>query len=198
MIDNKFCDPVMGKTVLVTGENGYLALRTITKLLHLNYKVCITVSSTEKKELLLCKIAKECQDFSEMVNVYIMHFCSDDDWFVVMENVDYVLHIGTLSSNKEQQFEKDKQESFKNEMSRMIHFADAAGVKRVVLTSTYEIDVNAKQTQKHGLGLEALFDRKLSAFGTYLESKLNAEIESWSYLTNSASQMEKSVFKSYM
>ena len=193
MIEKKNSTSDEGKVVLVTGGNGYLASHTIIKLLQLNFNVRATVRTKEKKEHLFQMLEKERQGSSELIEVFTVDLCYDEGWSKTMEKVDYVLHIASPFPDKKPTSDEELLNPSVNGTRRILHFADAAGVKRVVLTSSFAAIAHGNQHRKKWFTEEMWSDINDPAMSVYIKSKTLAEKEAWRFIEQESKQLELTV-----
>ena len=125
----------MTSKVLVTGISGYVGSHCAVELLKQGYQVRGSVRSLKKKQEVLKGISKII-DPREDLEFCELNLLSDEGWDEAMKGCDYVLHV---ASPFEIAQPKDENEMIKPAVEgalRAMKFAKAAGIKKVVVTSS--------------------------------------------------------------
>ncbi len=121
--------------VLVTGGTGFLGSYCIAALLDAGYRVRTTVRSLDRADALRTTLS-EGRDAS-CVEVVAADLTSDEGWDAAVSGCDYVLHV---ASPFPEGVPKDPDELIvpaRQGALRVLAAAARAGVKRVVLTSSF-------------------------------------------------------------
>lgn len=121
--------------VLVTGASGFLATHCILQLLQQGYRVRGTLRTLSKGDDLRQTFAKHlgAEPRLEFVTADLM---SDAGWDAAMQGCDYALHTASPLPVSEPEDEKEVILPAVEGTKRILKAAAAAGVKRVVLTSS--------------------------------------------------------------
>lgn len=125
------------ETVLVTGGSGFIAVHTIAQLLSQGYQVRASLRKMtrqgEVQEMLKQAGVKE-EDLTGLSFVKL-DLMSDENWATAMSGVDYVMHIASPTPNTRPDAADAMVKMAVDGVKRVMTFAKAAGVKRVMLTS---------------------------------------------------------------
>lgn len=181
---------MMNETVLVTGANGFLAMRLIKQLLTNGYHVRATLRSLTKKETVLAAFKA-----NNVTNINQLEFVQadltkDDGWHAAMQGVTYVMSVaapvfvnGAMASEKVAQTAVDG-------TLRILKAAQASEVKRVVMTANLGAVGFSNKDPKHITTESDWTNSNEPGLSIYEKSKLIAEKSAWDYLKQTDSQLE--------
>jgi dihydroflavonol-4-reductase len=182
-----------GKTVLVTGGTGFVGIHCIVQLLQQGYSVKTTLRSLNRKEEVINMLINNGLSSFDNITYVEADLSKDAHWAEAVSGCTYVLHvaspIGLQRPKHDDEFIKPAVEG----TLRVLKAAQKAGVKRVVLTSSFgavgysHTDVTKPITEESWTNPN---DRSLSA---YLRSKTLAELAAWDFIAKSGNGMELSV-----
>ncbi|MBO9713078.1 aldehyde reductase [Sphingomonas sp.] len=177
----------MAETVLVTGGSGFIAGWCIVELLRRGYGVRTTVRNLAKAPAVRAAIAAEV-DPGDRLTFFAAELTSPEGWDAAVAGCDYVLHVasplGTGAVRHPDELIVPAREGALN----VLRAAAAAGVKRVVLTSsvaavggmgTDEVRDETQWTDLSTRGLDA-----------YRQSKTIAERAAWDFVAAEDKGME--------
>jgi nucleoside-diphosphate-sugar epimerase len=166
------------ETVLVTGASGYIAQHCILQLLEQGYRVRGTLRSSKREAELRAAISKHV-DVGDRLELVVADLVSDDGWAEAARGCTYVLHTASPIPPAEP---KDENEVIKPAVEgtlRVLKAAAAAGVRRVVVTSSVAAIVA-------GHPASTTFDEShwsdLQAGNAYQRSKTLAEKAAWDFV----------------
>lgn len=125
----------MAQTVLVTGGNGFVAGWVIVELLKAGYNVRTTVRSAKREDDVRGAVGSQVTDLSRLSFAHA-DLTKDDGWPAAMSGVDYVLHIASPLGTGATKNPDDLIIPAREGTLRVLKAAVAAGVKRVVMTSS--------------------------------------------------------------
>ena len=124
-------------TVLVTGGSGFIASHTILQLLAAGYRVRTTVRSLGRASDVRAMLKVGGAEPDEQLSFVAADLMSDAGWPAAVSGCEYVVH---MASPFPSQVPKDENELIvpaREGALRMLHASRDAGVKRVVLTSSF-------------------------------------------------------------
>ncbi|MCF6291925.1 MAG: aldehyde reductase [Robiginitomaculum sp.] len=180
------------QTVLVTGASGFIAKHCIIKLLNEGYKVRGSVRSKDKANSVSQALAGHC-DVSDLSFVEL-DLMSDAGWAEAVDGCSFVQHVASPFPSSEPDNEDDLIIPAREGALRAMKFAAAAGVKRVVLTSSMAAIAYGDQTREAGPFTEKDWTNTKSDIGAYIKSKTIAERAAWEFMkTDMAGDMQLSV-----
>ncbi|MGA7397515.1 MAG: aldehyde reductase [Solirubrobacterales bacterium] len=166
-------------TVLVTGGSGFLGGHAIVQLLELGYSVRTTVRDLKREPEVRASISLAV-DAPGALTFFAADLNDDAGWTEAVAGCDYVLHIASPFPNAQP---KDAQELIvpaRDGALRVIRAGLAAGVKRIVMTSSVAAvrgDGGPVRTTPY---TEADWtDPDASGVSAYAQSKTIAERAAW-------------------
>ena len=124
-------------TVLVTGGSGFVGSHTIRQLLAEGHEVRTTVRSLDRKPALVTLLESDDGAPADRVEFFAADLNSDDGWVDSVRGVEYVLHIASPFPIAQPKDENGFIIPARDGALRVMRAARDAGVKRVVLTSSF-------------------------------------------------------------
>lgn len=178
-------------TVLVTGATGFIASHTIAALLERGYKVRGTARSPDKAEKLTSILSTYLGKPVE-IELVAADLTKDDGWAAALEGVTYLQHLASPIPAKLPRDPNDLIIPARDGALRALKAAEAAGVKRAVMTSSFASigygwgDARpAVLTEEHWSNPDNLQDNT-----AYTRSKVIAEKAAWDYVNRDAVGLE--------
>ncbi len=169
-------------TVLVTGASGFIAIHCIVQLLAQGYRVRGTLRSVAREPELRATLARfiESSDRLELVQADLLR---DEGWDAAACGCDYALHVASPFPLAEPQDENDLIRPAREGTLRVLKACAAAGVRRVVLTSSV-----AAVSAGHPAGATHFSEADWSVvdsptIGAYAKSKTLAERAAWDFMS---------------
>ena len=126
-----------GELVLVTGGSGFVGSHCILQLLHAGYKVRTTVRSLNREADARAMLTEGGADLGEKLLFTAADLMSDAGWKEAVAGCDFVLHIASPFPPSLPKHEDELIKPAREGALRVLRFARDAGVKRVVLTSSF-------------------------------------------------------------
>ncbi len=170
----------MAETVLVTGGTGYLGGWCIAEALRRGYAVRTTVRNAGKADTVRAAVSGAGVDASG-VDVVAADLGQDAGWDAAMAGVDYVLHVASPISPVGMKSVDDYVRPAVDGALRVLRAAKAAGVKRVVLTSSCSAVAPSVTTRETTSDETIWTDPKTQATDGYRLSKTLAERAAWDF-----------------
>lgn len=170
--------------VLVTGASGYIACHVIKQLQSEGYRVRGTVRSlaSEDKVVPLKNLVPDAKHPLELVEA---NLTSDDGWDKAVEGCYAVMHTASPFPNviEKKVTQEDLVQPAKEGTLRVLKAASEAGVKKLVLTSSFA-SVFAEAVPEPGkkYSEEDWTNPESSEVDVYSKSKVLAEKAAWDYL----------------
>ncbi len=180
-----------GELVLVTGGSGFLGAHCIIALQDAGYRVRTTVRSLNRASQVREMLAVGGAD-GESVEFCAAELSSDDGWAEAVAGCDFVLHVASPFPTVQPKDESELIVPARDGALRVLRAARDAGVKRVVMTSSFAAI---------GYGTKAL-DRPYTEgdwtdpaanVSPYIKSKTIAERAAWDFVDREGNGMELSV-----
>ena len=167
--------------VMVTGITGYIGQHCGAELLRQGYEVLGTVRSMEKADMVREGIARVAP--IENLTFVEADLLSDKGWKDAMDGCTYVLHVASPFIIAAPKDENEIISPAVDGTLRVLSAAKAAGIKRVVLTSSTVAIISGKLSGHYGTDSWSDPDANI---GTYAKSKTLAERVAWEFAdTNS-------------
>lgn len=179
--------------VLVTGGSGFIGSHCVVALLNAGYRVRTTVRSPKREGDVRHMVTRAGANQADALTFTVADLTSDDGWPKAVEGSDFVLHVASPFPPDEPRDEDEVIVPARDGTIRVLRAARDAGVKRVVLTSSF-----AAIGYGHG-ALEREFTEKdwtdIDGRGVtaYVKSKVLAERAAWDFIRNEGGQTELSV-----
>jgi len=178
--------------VLVTGGNGAVGIHCILQLLNKGYHVRTTLRTLSKQNDVLTLLKNGGITSFDKLSFIQADLTKDDNWDAAMKDCKYVLHVASpthIDSTDENKLIGPAVEG----VLRALQAARNAGVKRVVLTSSFGAlgfshrkdnreTTEADWTNPHEKGISA-----------YERSKALSERAAWDFIKSEGGDMELSV-----
>ncbi|MBC6112794.1 aldehyde reductase [Pedobacter sp. CCM 8938] len=180
------------QTVLVTGGTGFVGIHTIVQLLQQGYLVKTTLRSLAKKDTILQALSEAGITNSERVSFHEAELTSDQGWDDAAKNCDYVLHIASPFPAENPKDENDLIIPAREGALRVLKAAKKAGVKRVVLTSSFAAVGYSKDPNGY-IFTEADWTDENKPIAAYVKSKTIAEKAAWNFMETEGGDMELTV-----
>ncbi|MEM8967510.1 MAG: aldehyde reductase [Bacteroidota bacterium] len=172
------------KKILLTGVTGFLGSHLVIQLLNRGYSVKGTLRNSARIDSIK-KIIGEYS--SKLQNLSFTEIDLSDDlekWKEVMAGIDFVMHVASPFPTTLPKDEKDLILPAKNGTLNVLRSAQAAGVKRIVITSSSGAAVYGER--KNGVFSEKDWTNVNNKQDTtpYFRSKTIAEKAAWDYASN--------------
>ena len=180
------------KQVLVTGGTGFIGIHTILQLLQKGYTVKTTVRSLNRKDYVLETLKSAGIESFENLSFIEADLTKDHNWKEAVEGCDYVLHVASPFPLAEPEDENELIIPAKEGALRVLKAARDAGVKRVVLTSSFAAVGYSIEQKNHIFTEEDWTDADLVDHA-YIKSKTLAEKAAWDFIKNEGNGLELSV-----
>ena len=162
--------------VMVTGITGYIGQHCGAELLRQGYEVLGTVRSMEKADMVREGIARVAP--IENLTFVEADLLSDKGWKDAMDGCTYVLHVASPFIIAAPKDENEIISPAVDGTLRVLSAAKAAGIKRVVLTSSTVAIISGKLSGHYGTDSWSDPDADI---GTYAKSKTLAERVAWEF-----------------
>jgi nucleoside-diphosphate-sugar epimerase len=179
----------MAETVLVTGGTGYVASWQIVELLHRGYAVRATVRSLVKGEGVRAAVATMV-DPGDRLTFVEADLMADAGWPEAMAGCDYVLHVASPLGGGPDASDETLIPPARDGALRVLRAAVAAGVKRVVMTSSTAACAGPLQGPDSNNDETVWTDLQDPDSNAYRRSKLVAERAAWDFMTENGGKTE--------
>jgi nucleoside-diphosphate-sugar epimerase len=124
-------------TVLVTGGSGFIASHTILQLLAAGHKVRTTVRNLSREGDVRAMLRKGGAEPGDQMSCVAAELMSDAGWPAAVSGCEYVMHIASPFPSQVPKDENELIVPAREGALRVLRASRDAGVKRVVLTSSF-------------------------------------------------------------
>lgn len=182
--------------VLVTGGSGFVGVHCILALLREGYRVRTTLRSLDRDHEVRAMLAKGGATLTdkpgEAVEFRVADLLSDNGWADAVAGCDYVLHVASPYPSSDPKDEMELIRPARDGAVRVLKAARDAGVKRVVLTSSFAAIGYGVEESEHAYTEQDWTDPAADV-SAYVRSKTLAERAAWDFLENEGGAMELAV-----
>lgn len=168
-------------TVLVTGASGFIAMHTILELLRAGYRVRGTVRSEARADQVR-KVLGRHTERDDRLELVLADLMSDDGWDAAVADCRFVLHVASPLPSKPPKDENELIVPARDGALRVLRAAVAAGVERVVMTSSVAAVVYGHERDGSRTYDENDWSILSDEVGAYEKSKTIAERAAWDYV----------------
>jgi nucleoside-diphosphate-sugar epimerase len=176
----------MAETVLVTGGTGFVAGWVIVELLKRGYRVRATVRELPKGEAVRAEVAQEVNP-GDRLSFVAADLMDDAGWAEAMAGADYGLHVASPLGRADG---KDLIETAREGTLQVLKAAVAAGVRRVVVTSSTAACAGLLQGPDSVQDETTWTDLNDPDLTDYRRSKIIAERAAWDFMATAGSSTE--------
>ena len=179
--------------VLVTGGTGFVGVHCILQLLQQGYAVRTSLRSLHRKDEVLQMLQNGGITHFENLSFIAADLTKEENWAQAVENCTYVLHV---ASPIFLQVPKDENEMILPAVEgtlRVLKAARNAGVKRVVLTSSFAAVGYSHTDPTKMITEESWTDPATKGLSAYVKSKALAEKAAWDFMAREGGDLELSV-----
>src|SRR5882757_7000283 len=124
-------------TILVTGGSGFIGSHTILQLLAAGHTVRTTVRSLKRESEVRAMLRQGGAEPGERLSFFAADLEKDAGWAEAVAGCDYVLHLASPFPPGVPKHEDELIVPAREGALRVLRAARAAGVRRVVLTSSF-------------------------------------------------------------
>jgi dihydroflavonol-4-reductase len=181
-----------GISVLVTGGSGFVGVHCLAQLLHQGYTVKTTLRNMDRKQEVLDMLKVAGIKSNDNISFYRCDLMDDSNWREATQGCTYVLHVASPISLA---VPKDEDETIRPAVEgtlRVLRIARDAGVKRVVLTSSFAAVGYSHRDANTPITESCWTDPKDKHLSAYLRSKVLAERAAWDFIKQEGGDLELS------
>lgn len=179
--------------ILVTGGSGFVGGHVILQLLDVGHDVRTTVRSLAKEQAVRDTLAQAGAKNLDRLSFVAADLNQDEGWAQAVTGCDYVQHVASPFPLAQPKDENDLIRPAVDGTLRVLRAARDAGVKRVVLTSSFAAigyghgDQAAPYTEKDWTDVDG------PAVQPYMKSKTLAERAAWDFVEREGNGLELAV-----
>jgi nucleoside-diphosphate-sugar epimerase len=181
--------------VLVTGGSGFIGSHCILQLLAGGHQVRTTVRSL-KREADVHAMLKEGGGDSQSdgrLSFFVADLENDGGWHEAVAGCEYVLHVASPFPSDVPKNDDELIVPAREGALRVLRVARDAGVKRVVLTSSFAAIGYGHPPQNDPFNETDWTDLTADGLTAYVKSKTIAERAAWDFITREGGNLELSV-----
>jgi len=179
--------------VLVTGGSGYLGLQCVLQLLEEGYTVKTTIRSLAKKDGIIQSLKVGGITNFDKLSFVEADLTKDDNWAEAVRDCAYVLHVASPFPAIDPEDENELIIPARDGSLRVLKAARDAGVKRVVLTSSFAAIGYSRNPNDYVFTEKDWTDPNTPGLRPYLKSKAIAEKAAWDFIEKEGGKMELTV-----
>jgi nucleoside-diphosphate-sugar epimerase len=175
--------------VLVTGGSGFVASRCILQLLAAGYRVRTTVRRADREPVVWTMLAEGGVDPGEPLSCVVADLDQDAGWPDAVAGCQFVLHVASPLPTASPANEDDLIRPARDGALRVLRAARDAGVRRVVLTSSFAA-VGYGQPARTTFDETNWTDITTVGLSPYVKSKTIAERAAWDFVAHEGGGLE--------
>jgi dihydroflavonol-4-reductase len=178
--------------VLVTGGSGFIGAHCILQLLDAGYRVRTTVRSLKREADVLAMLKAGGSEPGDRLSFVAANLESDAGWPEAVAGCEYVLHVASPLPPSVPKNEDELIVPAREGTLRVLRAARNAGVKRVVLTSSFAA-IGYGHKERTAPFSEADWTNLSGDVDPYPKSKTLAERAAWDFIAKEGGALELSV-----
>jgi dihydroflavonol-4-reductase len=179
--------------VLVTGGSGFVGMHCIAKLLNEGYRVQTTVRSLNRETNVREMIKMTGIEIGDKLSFVAADLLTDEGWPEAVAGCTYVLHVASPFPATQPKDENELIIPAREGALRVLRASRDAGVKRIVLTSSFAAIGYSPKKDDAPYTEEDWTDPQSPDITAYVKSKTLAERAAWDFIVREGSALELSV-----
>jgi nucleoside-diphosphate-sugar epimerase len=180
-------------TVLVTGGSGFVGSHCILQLLTAGHQVRTTVRSLKREGDVRAMLKEGGAEPGDRLSFVAANLENDAGWPEAVAGCEYVLHVASPFPPTIPKHEDELIVPAREGTLRVLRAAREAGVKRVVLTSSFAAIGYGQQPQKAPFNETNWTDPTGDDVRPYVKSKTLAERAAWDFIAKEGGRLELAV-----
>jgi nucleoside-diphosphate-sugar epimerase len=180
-------------TVLVTGGSGFIGSHCILQLLAAGHQVRTTVRNLKREADVLAMLKEGGAEPGERLSFIAADLADDEGWAQAAAGCDYVLHVASPFPSTVPRHEDELIVPAREGTLRVLRASRDAGVRRVVLTSSFAAIGYGHEPRKTPFDESTWTDPQGRNVAPYVKSKTLAERAAWDFIAKEGSGLELSV-----
>ena len=180
-------------TILVTGGSGFIAAHTILQLLSAGHRVRTTVRNLQREPLVRAMLKQGGAEPGDRLAFLAADLESDAGWPQAVAGCDYVLHVASPFPAHVPKHEDELIVPAREGALRVLRASRDAGVKRVVLTSSFAAIGYGQPPQSAPFNETNWSNTTGTDVTAYVKSKTLAERAAWDFIAKEGGSLELSV-----
>jgi nucleoside-diphosphate-sugar epimerase len=179
-------------TVLVTGGSGFIGSYCILHLLSAGHRIRTTIRSLTREGEVRAMLKTGGAESDDQVSFVVADLMQDRGWAEAVAGCDYVVHVASPFPMTTPRDENDLIVPARDGALRVLRASRDAGVKRVVLTSSFAA-IGYGHPPKTAPFDETSWTELNGEVTAYVKSKTLAERAAWDFINTEGGQLELSV-----
>jgi nucleoside-diphosphate-sugar epimerase len=180
-------------TVLVTGGSGLVGSHCILQLLSAGHDVRATVRSLAREGDVRAMLKEGGVEPGDRLSFIATDLESDAGWPEAVVGCDYVLHVASPFPCGAPRHQDELIIPARDGTLRVLRASHNAGVKRVVVTSSFAAVCDGHKSRKEAFDETDWADLESGDVGPYVKSKTLAERAAWEFIAEEGDGLELSV-----
>jgi len=180
-------------TVLVTGGSGFIGVHSILRLLREGYSVRTTVRDLAREPDVRAMLATGGAEPGDALEFVAADLTRDEGWSEAVAGCEYVWHVASPFPPGAPEHEDELIVPAREGTLRVLRAARDAGVKRVVLTSSFAAIGYGHPPQTEPFDETTWTNPEAPGVPAYQKSKTLAERAAWDFMEAEGGAMELSV-----
>lgn len=180
-------------TVLVTGGSGFIASHSILQLLAAGHDVRATVRNLKREAEVRALLRQGGAEPGDRLKVFAADLESDAGWCEAIQGSEYILHVASPFPSGVPKHDDELIVPARAGALRVLRLARAAGVKRVVLTSSFAAIGYGQAPRDVPFDETSWTDLAGGHMTAYVKSKTIAERAAWDFVNREGGGLELSV-----
>lgn len=180
-------------TILVTGGSGFIGSHTIVQLLAAGHDVRTTVRNRKREEDVRAMIKEGGVEAGDRLSFVVADLEKDAGWSDAVAGCENVLHVASPFPSTIPKHEDELIVPAREGTLRVLRAARDAGVKRVVLTSSFAAIGYGREPQSEPFDETSWTDPDGTDVMPYVKSKTVAERAAWDFIAKEGGDLELSV-----
>src|SRR5579862_2301725 len=182
-----------GDLVLVTGGSGFIGTHCILQLLAAGYGVRTTIRSRKREADARAMLKAAVAGPGGGLSFAVADLSSDEGWADAAAGCDFVLHVASPFPAAMPKDENELIRPAREGALRVLRAARNAGVKRVVLTSSFAAIGYGRKPQVAPFNETNWTDPNGEGVAPYVKSKTLAELAAWDFIAKEGNGLELAV-----
>lgn len=179
--------------VLVTGGSGFIGSHAILQLLAAGHQVRTTVRNLSREAEVRAMLKQGGGEAGDRLSFLAADLTGDGGWREAVAGCDYVLHVASPFPAKMPDDENELIIPAREGALRVLRASRDAGVKRVVLTSSFAAIGYGQKPQSKPFDETNWTDPAGEGVTAYVKSKTLAERAAWDFIAREGGGLELSV-----
>ena len=180
-------------TILVTGGSGFVGSHTILQLLAAGHQVRTTIRNLKREGDVRTLLKVGGAEPGDRLSFVAADLTNDTGWLEAVAGCEYVLHVASPLPERVPKDENELIAPAREGTLRVLRASRDAGVKRVVLTSSFAAVGYGHKQRNEPFTEQDWTDPNCNDVLPYTKSKTLAEHAAWNFMAGEGGNLELSV-----